>query len=359
MSEQVKLEKTLSPMQVCALALGSIVGWGCFVLPGDMFLPKAGPLGTLYGFMIGAFLICFVAVCLSYMIKYAPVAGGAFAYAYIGFGPTAAFVCGWALVIGYIAIVAIDIAALSVIFRFLFPGIFEFGPLYAIAGWQVYTGEVLLMTAGTLIFGWINYRGIGIAGKIQLVLAFMLTIGIVALFAGVVALDSSQLSNLTPGFSENGSPLSCVLLIFAISPFLFVGFDTVPQAAEEFSFDPARARNIMIIAIVVGVILYAMVMLAVGMAISYPEMLAKLDAQRAPAVPPGALAKWQPWPLADSAVLFLHAPYLAQSLQASTGSLSRPAVYCSACPAAGSFQNGLAKSIPSTTRLTMQCFLSS
>ena len=281
MSEQVKLEKTLSPMQVCALALGSIVGWGCFVLPGDMFLPKAGPLGTLYGFMIGAFLICFVAVCLSYMIKYAPVAGGAFAYAYIGFGPTAAFVCGWALVIGYIAIVAIDIAALSVIFRFLFPGIFEFGPLYAIAGWQVYTGEVLLMTAGTLIFGWINYRGIGIAGKIQLVLAFMLTIGIVALFAGVVALDSSQLSNLTPGFSENGTPLSCVLLIFAISPFLFVGFDTVPQAAEEFSFDPARARNIMIIAIVVGVILYAMVMLAVGMAISYPEMLAKLDAQRA------------------------------------------------------------------------------
>ena len=43
MSEQVKLEKSLSPLQVCALALGSIVGWGCFVLPGDMFLPQAGP----------------------------------------------------------------------------------------------------------------------------------------------------------------------------------------------------------------------------------------------------------------------------------------------------------------------------
>lgn len=40
MSEQVKLEKSLSPLQVCALALGSIVGWGCFVLPGDMFLPR-------------------------------------------------------------------------------------------------------------------------------------------------------------------------------------------------------------------------------------------------------------------------------------------------------------------------------
>lgn len=54
MSEQVKLEKSLSPLQVCALALGSIVGWGCFVLPGDMFLPQAGPVGTLLGFFVGA-----------------------------------------------------------------------------------------------------------------------------------------------------------------------------------------------------------------------------------------------------------------------------------------------------------------
>lgn len=166
MSEQVKLEKSLSPLQVCALALGSIVGWGCFVLPGDMFLPQAGPMGTLLGFFVGACLISFVATCLSYMVKYAPVAGGAFAYAYIGFGPRAAFVCGWALVIGYLAIVAIDIAALSVIFRFLFPGVFEFGELYSIAGWTVYSGEVILMTAGTLFFGYINYRGIGFAGAL-------------------------------------------------------------------------------------------------------------------------------------------------------------------------------------------------
>ena len=281
MSEQVKLEKSLSPLQVCALALGSIVGWGCFVLPGDMFLPQAGPVGTLLGFFVGACLISFVAVCLSYMVKYAPVAGGAFAYAYIGFGPRAAFVCGWALVIGYLAIVAIDIAALSVIFRFLFPGVFEFGELYSIAGWTVYSGEVILMTAGTLFFGYINYRGIGFAGALQLILAFMLTFGILALFGGVLTLDTASVANLSPAFSDKRSMIACVLLVFAISPFLFVGFDTVPQAAEEFAFDPSRARNIMVVAIFCGVLLYAMVMLSVGMAVPYPELLAKLDAQRA------------------------------------------------------------------------------
>lgn len=268
-------------MQVCALALGSIVGWGCFVLPGDMFLPQAGPLGTLIGFLVGAFLISFVAVCYSYMVKYAPVAGGAFAYAYIGFGPTAAFICGWALVIGYIAIVMIDIAALSLIFRFLFPGVFEFGELYSIAGWKVYLGEVMLMTAGTLGFGYLNYRGVGFAGKLQLVLAFMLTFGILAFFIGSATLETASITNLTPLFSENRSTLACVLIVFAISPFLFVGFDTVPQAAEEFAFDPARARNIMIVAIVCGVILYSLVMLGVGLAIPYPELLAQMDAMRA------------------------------------------------------------------------------
>ena len=105
------------------------------------------------------------------MIKYAPVAGGAFTYAYVGYGPTASFICGWSLVIGYIAIVMIDIAALSLIFRFLFPGVFEFGELYTIAGWKVYVGEVLLMFAGTAIFGWLNYHSISMAGKLQLILA--------------------------------------------------------------------------------------------------------------------------------------------------------------------------------------------
>ena len=281
MSEQVKLEKSLSPLQVCALALGSIVGWGCFVLPGDMFLPQAGPVGTLLGFFVGACLISFVAVCLSYMVKYAPVAGGAFAYAYIGFGPRAAFVCGWALVIAYLAVVAIDIAALSVIFRFLFPGVFEFGELYSIAGWTVYSGEVILMTAGTLFFGYINYRGIGFAGALQLILTFMLTFGTLALFGGVLTLDTASVANLSPAFSDKRSMIACVLLVFAISPFLFAGFDTVLQAAEEFAFDPSRARNIMVVAIFCGVLLYAMVMLSVGMAVPYPELLAKLDAQRA------------------------------------------------------------------------------
>jgi len=280
MSTETQLARTLTPIQVCALALGSIVGWGCFVLPGDVFLPNAGPLGTLIGFAVGAFLISFVAIAYSYMIKYAPVAGGEFAWAYIGFGPTASFICGWALIIGYIAIIAINISALSLICRFLMPGVLEFGCLYTLAGWKVYAGEVLVMSIAVIAFGVMNYRGVSAAGKLQVVLAFMLTFGILSLFFGVNTLETAHISNLTPLFAEGKSPFTCVLIVFAISPFLFVGFDTVPQTAEEFAFNPSKSRNIMLIAIVVGMVLYSLVTLSVGLAIPYPDMIKQMAAEK-------------------------------------------------------------------------------
>lgn len=278
--EHTALEKTLSPTQVWALALGSIVGWGCFVLPGDKFLPEAGPLATLIGFAIGALLLCFVAISYSYMIQYAPVAGGEYAYAYIGYGPTNAFICGWALVLGYIAIIAINISALALLCRFLLPGVFEVGELYSLAGWKIYTGEVVLMICTVLFFGILNYCGVSFAGTFQVILAFMLSAGILLLFFGTFTIDTFSVSNTAPVFAEHRSPLLSILSIVAISPFLYVGFDTVPQASEEFNFAPDKSKKIMIFAIIWGGILYAMVTFAVATAMPYPEMLAKMGELR-------------------------------------------------------------------------------
>lgn len=263
-------------MQVWALALGSIVGWGCFVLPGDSFLPNCGPLATLIGFAAGALLLCLVAMAYSYMIEYCPVAGGEYAYAYVGYGPTAAFVCGWALVLGYMSIICINISALSLLVRFLLPGIFDFGELYMVAGWKIYTGEVLLMSAATLVFGIMNYRGVNIAGVVQMILAFALTVGVILVFIGTNAVDTAQLSNLNPLFAEDRSPISSIVSILAIAPFLYVGFDTVPQAAEEFNFPTRKARGIMLAAIGWGCCLYAMVTFSVAIAMPYPDLLAHM-----------------------------------------------------------------------------------
>ncbi len=278
---QQRLVKTLSPTQVWALALGSIVGWGCFVLPGDSFLPNCGPAATLIGFGVGALLLCFVAMAYAYMINYCPVAGGEYAYAYVGYGPTSAFICGWALVLGYASIICINISALSLLVRFMLPGLFEFGELYTVAGWKIYAGEVMLMSAATLFFGIMNYRGVSIAGTLQIILAFSLSIGIILVFFGANSVETAQMSNLQPLFAEHRPAASSILSILAIAPFLFVGFDTVPQTAEEFNFPAKKARNIMLAAIIWGGMLYAMVTFSVAIAMPYPDLLAKMAEMKA------------------------------------------------------------------------------
>ena len=61
MEQNVQLEKKLSPVNVWSLALGCIIGWGAFVMPGNTFLIKAGPLGTAIAMAAAAVIMCIIA----------------------------------------------------------------------------------------------------------------------------------------------------------------------------------------------------------------------------------------------------------------------------------------------------------
>ena len=50
--------------------------------------------------------------------------------------------------------------------------------------------------------------------------------------------------------------ISAILATFAITPWAYVGFDTIPQAAEEFKFSHKKVILIMIIAIIFGCYVY-------------------------------------------------------------------------------------------------------
>lgn len=100
-----ELGKTVLPVQAWALAVGAIIGWGCFILPGTRFLPCSGPLASLIGLAVGAVALSIVALCYGIMIKAYPVAGGAFAYAFVGLGRLAAVVCGWGLALSYSCVI--------------------------------------------------------------------------------------------------------------------------------------------------------------------------------------------------------------------------------------------------------------
>ena len=248
------LKKEMRPVDVWALALGAIIGWGCFVLPGTAFLPKAGPAGTAIGMLIGALLIVVIAISYGYLIRNFPLSGGEFIYTKEAIGKRNAFVCGWAMILAYWSLIPLNATALALISRYLFPGIIQQGHLYSIAGWDVYAGEVVLASAAIIIMAVLNIRGIKQAAWLQTAIAMTL-VGCIFIISFLV-LGFSDWKNMSPGFPEGVSWWKGVFSIVAMAPWAFIGFDCIPQSAEEYNFSHRKSTGIMISSILVAAILY-------------------------------------------------------------------------------------------------------
>jgi len=258
-STEVKLQKKLSPLNVWSLALGSIIGWGAFVMPGNTFLPNAGPLGAAIALAVAALIMICIAFNYDYMINHFPVAGGEFTFTNASFGRTTGFVCAWFLGLSYLAIVPLNATALALIGRNLFPGLTQWGYLYSVEGYSIYTGELILAIAALLIFAGLSVKGISVAGKFQTALALGLVGSIVLLTMATLFSDNASLSNLQPAMNvDDAGKLNFggILAVIAVAPWAFVGFDSIPQAAEEFNFSHKKSKIIMVASILIGGALY-------------------------------------------------------------------------------------------------------
>ncbi|MCE2515779.1 MAG: amino acid permease, partial [Acidobacteria bacterium] len=94
-------------------------------------------------------------------------AGGELSFTFVGLGPGGAFVCGWTLVLAYVAVCAFEAVALPTVVSYLAPGGFEAGLLYEVAGWEVHLSWVLTGVAGAVAVGAANYFGIRFAAFVQ------------------------------------------------------------------------------------------------------------------------------------------------------------------------------------------------
>lgn len=260
--QEQQLERKLSPLNVWALALGCIIGWGAFVMPGNTFLKNAGPLGTAIAISLAVIIMIIIAFNYHYMIDRFPVAGGEFTYSQKAFGKKHGFVCSWFLGLSYLAIVPLNATALALIGRNLLNNIFQFGFHYNVAGYDVYFGEILLAVVALIVIAMTSIRGVKTSGVFQTVLTFMLVGGVIIVAISALFNENASFSNLSPGFYESGdggtggASMLGVLAVLAVAPWAFVGFDTVPQAAEEFKFSQKKTKGIMIVSIIFGGLVY-------------------------------------------------------------------------------------------------------
>lgn len=279
MDNNVKLEKKLSPINVWSLALGCIIGWGAFVMPGNTFLVKAGPLGTAIAMGIAALIMIVIAFNYNYMINKYPVAGGEFSYTHNTFGRTHAFICSWFLGLSYLAIVPLNGTALALIGRNLMNNVFQFGFHYNVAGYDIYFGEILLAVASLILFAALSIRGVKFTGIFQTGLVFALIGGVLIVTLAALVSPKASFANLTPGFYPGSSSFGGVLAVVAVAPWAFVGFDTIPQASEEFNFSARKTRVIMIISILFGAAVYVVLNTVTAMTVpaGYADWAAYID----------------------------------------------------------------------------------
>ena len=274
------LEKSLNPMSVWAIAFGCIIGWGSFINPGKKFLPNSGVAGTAIAMLLGALVMVIIAFSYAYMVPKFPKAGGEFTFTKNCFGKTPAYLCGWFLVAAYLTNVPMNSTAIGLIVDGIdgTADILKFGFHYQIAGFEVYLGEIILAMSILILFGILNILGVKKAGFIQSVLAVTLaTCAFTLCIAGLISAKAQGI-NMTPvwGFDKAAAMaaeattenigdfahvgtqgiLSAILATFAIAPWAFVGFDTIPQAAEEFKFSNKKVMAIMSVAIAFGCFVY-------------------------------------------------------------------------------------------------------
>lgn len=276
----IGFQKKLSPMNVWAIAFGCIIGWGAFVNPGKKFLPNSGVYGTAIAMVMGAIVMFIIAYAYSYMVPKNPKAGGEFNYTKKCFGRSLAYVCGWFLVAAYLTNVPMNSTAIGLIVDGLDGqvGLLKWGFHYTVAGFDVWAGEVFFASAILILFGWLNIIGVKKAGYVQTVLTVLLAVSVLtltlaAIISPVARWDNVQmgwgfdrLAALQAGVTGDGLSayakvgpqgiMSAIMATFAIAPWAYVGFETIPQAAEEFNFKHSKVMTIMGVAILFGAFVY-------------------------------------------------------------------------------------------------------
>ena len=252
---QNKLHKYLTPLNVWALAFGCAVGWGAFVMPGTTFLPIAGPFGTAIGMAIGALVMLLIGYNYHFMMNQFPDAGGTYSYAKKTLGYDHGFLSAWFLILVYIAITWANATALPIIFRNFLGDTFQFGFHYNIAGYEVYFGEALLSLSALWILGAVCIRGGKVAAYVQTIAACILFGGVLIIF-GAILHSGINVFEIVPEFKPTENNFLAIFGIVVLAPWAFVGFESVSQSAEGFTFSIKKTFAVLFFAVVASAMVY-------------------------------------------------------------------------------------------------------
>ena len=259
----------LSPAAAWALAVGTSVGWGSLVVTSTGYLSQAGPVGSAVGLLAGMLLMLLIARNYHFTTSRYPDAGGLYAVTKNVFGYDRAFLIFWFLSLIYISMFWANATSLPLFAHYFLGDIFRFGYLYSVFGYPVWLGEVLLTLAVILLTALLCSRSKTAAAHAMVILVLIFTAGITVCFIAAAAGGGLAGGRADPAFIPDRSSFSQILRIIFISPWAFIGFESITHSSEEFAFSGKKLYRILVISVITSTVLYLFVTLLSVTA--YPE----------------------------------------------------------------------------------------
>ena len=267
------LKKEISRVGFFCLAFGAMIGVGWVTAMGP-WLQTAGPIGASIAFAIGGLLMVFIGFCYAEVTSMLPLSGGEVAYAYKAFGMQESFLVGWFLAFGYISVSAFEAISIGKITSYLVPTIDQW-PLYSINGDLIYGSHLLMALFFVSLITYVNYVGVKESMKFQIYLTAIFLFIVVCVV--VIGFSKSDLKNLQPYFINNSSSgiIAGIIGVFATVPFWLVGFDTIPQGAEEASqsVSPRTIGILILVSIIAAVVFYILLIISTAMVGNWQSLL--------------------------------------------------------------------------------------
>ncbi|MDD6310633.1 MAG: APC family permease [Firmicutes bacterium] len=254
------ITRALGRTDVISIGFGTIVGWSWIIL-GVSWVNNAGMLGAIIAFLVGGLVSLSVGFLISELTSALPLTGGGFIFSYRAFGSKFAFATGWFFMLAYFGVAAWEGIALASAIDYVF-AIPKYVPLWEIAGYEVHLSWALVGSLGAFITMAHNLFGRRLSMLFQVMASAAVFVVVLILFFGGISFGS--LENIGPMVTD----VKGFFFVLMLVPAMLIGFDVIPQSAEEMNIEPKDIGHMIVVSVVLSIAWYCV--LIIGVAIGAP-----------------------------------------------------------------------------------------
>src|SRR5699024_8243222 len=125
-----------------------------------------------------------------------------------------------------------------------------------------YIGQIIVACIALIALARVKIHGASLSGFTQFICCIRLLAGGISVTIAMILTPSSSFSNMQPLFKPEVGAISSIIAIVAIAPWAYIGFDNIPQAAEEFKFTAKKSFKLIVIALLCSALVYALTTIA-------------------------------------------------------------------------------------------------